>query len=201
MASKLVETFKKPVFIIGIRDEVATGSARSFGDFSAADAVRAADDIILRGGGHGAAAGVTLEPGQIAAFRARVNEFYDSLQLSEQERYLLPQADVEIDDFSEITEELVQQIAQMEPFGNGNPEPVLKITTSTVMNMRRMGSDGQHIKLTLRDKNGKVLQMLAFNAPEEFFCQPGDQVAAWFQPNINEWNGMRTVEGRLLHLE
>ena len=88
VASKLVETYKKPVFIIGIRDEVATGSARSFGDFSAADAVRAADDIILRGGGHGAAAGVTLEPGQIAAFRARVNEFYDSLQLSEQEKFV-----------------------------------------------------------------------------------------------------------------
>ena len=144
---------------------------------------------------------MTLEPGQIAAFRARVNEFYDSLQLSEQERYLLPKADVEIDDFSEITEELVQQIARMEPFGNGNPEPVLKITTSTVLNVRRMGADGQHVKLSLRDKNGKVLQMLAFNAPEEFFRQPGDQVAAWFQPNINEWNGARTVEGRLLHLE
>ena len=201
VASKLVETYKKPVFIIGIRGETATGSARSFGDFSAADAVRAADDIILRGGGHGAAAGVTLEPGQIAAFRARVNEFYDSLQLLEQERYLLPKADVEIDDFSEITEELVQQIARMEPFGNGNPEPVLKITTSTVLNVRRMGADGQHVKLSLRDKNGKVLQMLAFNAPEEFFRQPGDQVAAWFQPNINEWNGARTVEGRLLHLE
>ena len=201
VASKLVETYKKPVFIIGIRGETATGSARSFGDFSAADAVRAADDIILRGGGHGAAAGVTLEPGQIAAFRARVNEFYDSLQLLEQERYLLPKADVEIDDFSEITEELVQQIARMEPFGNGNPEPVLKITTSTVLNVRRMGADGQHVKLSLRDKNGKVLQMLAFNAPEEFFRQPGDQVSAWFQPNINEWNGARTVEGRLLHLE
>ena len=201
VASKLVETYKKPVFIIGIRGDTATGSARSFGDFSAADAVRAADDIILRGGGHGAAAGVTLEPGQIAAFRARVNEFYDSLQLLEQERYLLPKADVEIDDFSEITEELVQQIARMEPFGNGNPEPVLKITTSTVLNVRRMGADGQHVKLSLRDKNGKVLQMLAFNAPEEFFRQPGDQVAAWFQPNINEWNGARTVEGRLLHLE
>lgn len=201
VASKLVETYKKPVFIIGVRGETATGSARSFGDFSAADAVRAADDIILRGGGHGAAAGVTLEPGQIAAFRARVNEFYDSLQLSEQERYLLPKADVEIDDFSEITEELVQQIARMEPFGNGNPEPVLKITTSTVINVRQMGSDGQHVKLSLRDKNGKVLQMLAFNAPPEFHRQPGDQVTAWFQPNINEWNGARTVEGRLLHLE
>ena len=200
VASKLVEKYKKPVFIIGERGEEATGSARSFGDFSAADAVRAADDVIIKGGGHGAAAGVTLETGKIGDFRRRVNEFYDSLQLTNQERYLLPRADVEIDDFSEIDEDLVANLAKMEPFGNGNPEPVVKITTVIVLSARRMGADGQHVKLALRDKNGKVLQMLAFNAPEEFFREPGDEVAAWFQPTVNEWQGMRTVEGRLLHV-
>ena len=200
VASKLVEKYKRPVFIIGERGEEATGSARSFGDFSAADAVRAADDIIIKGGGHGAAAGVTLETEKIDDFRRRVNEFYDSLQLTNQERYLLPRADVEIDDFSEIDEELVANLAKMEPFGNGNPEPVLKIATANVLSVRRMGTDGQHVKLALRDKNGTVLQMLAFNAPEEFFRDPGDEVAAWFQPTINEWQGVRTVEGRLLHV-
>ena len=200
VASKLVEKYKKPVFIIGERGEEATGSARSFGDFSAADAVRAADDIIIKGGGHGAAAGVTLATGKIGDFRRRVNEFYDSLQLTNQERYLLPRADVEIDDFSEIDEELAANLAKMEPFGNGNPEPVLKITRASVLSMRRMGADGQHVKLALRDKNGKVLQMLAFNAPEEFFREPGDEVVVWFQPTVNEWQGVRTVEGRLLHI-
>ena len=200
VASKLVEKYKKPVFIIGERGEEATGSARSFGDFSAADAVRAADDIIIKGGGHGAAAGVTLETEKIGDFRRRVNEFYDSLQLTNQERYLLPRADVEIDDFSEVDEELVENLAKMEPFGNGNPEPVLKITRVSVLSMRRMGADGQHVKLALRDKNGKVLQMLAFNAPEGFFREPGDEVVAWFQPTINEWQGVRTVEGKLLHV-
>ena len=200
VASKLVEKYKKPVFIIGERGEEATGSARSFGDFSAADAVRAADDIIIKGGGHGAAAGVTLETEKIGDFRRRVNEFYDSLQLTNQERYLLPRADVEIDDFSEINEELIDNLAKIEPFGNGNPEPVLKIITASVLSVRRMGADGQHVKLTLRDKNSKVLQMLAFNAPEEFFREPGDEVAAWFQPTVNEWQGIRSVEGRLLHI-
>ena len=200
VASKLVEKYKKPVFIIGERGEEATGSARSFGDFSAADAVRAADDIIIKGGGHGAAAGVMLATEKIGDFRRRVNEFYDSLQLTNQERYLLPRADVEIDDFSEINEELVENLAKMEPFGNGNPEPVVKITTASVLNARRIGADGQHVKLALRDKNGKVLQMLAFSAPEEFFREPGDEVAAWFQPTVNEWQGVRTIEGRLLHV-
>ena len=201
VASKLVETYKKPVFIIGIRGDTATGSARSFGNFSAADAVRAADDIILRGGGHGAAAGVTLETAQIPAFRRRVNEFYDSLNLTDQVRFLQPSADVEVKDFAEITEELVEQISRMEPFGNGNPEPILKIVRAVVVSARRMGANGQHVKMTLRDADGKTLQMLAFNAPESFFREPGDEIAAWFQPNINEWNGVRTVEGRLLHVE
>ena len=201
VASKLVETYKKPVFIIGIRGDTATGSARSFGDFSAADAVRAADDIVLRGGGHGAAAGVTLETVQIPAFRRRVNEFYDSLNLINQTSFLQPHADVEIKDFTEITEELVEQIARMEPFGNGNPEPILKIAHAVVAGVRRMGANGQHVKIALRDAGEKTLQVLAFNAPESFFREPGDEIAAWFQPNINEWNGVRTVEGRLLHVE
>lgn len=200
VASKLVEKYKKPVFIIGERGDEATGSARSFGDFSAADAVRAADDIILRGGGHAAAAGVTLEPKNIPVFRQRVNEFYDSLQLTAQERYLLPRADVEIEDFSEVNEQLVVDIARMEPFGNGNPEPVLKINRAVVVRVRRMGSDGQHLKLSLRDKNGKVIEMLAFSAPEEFYREVGENVAVWFQPAINEWQGRRSVEGRLLHV-
>ena len=201
VASKLVETYKKPVFIIGIRGDTATGSARSFGNFSAADAVRAADDIILRGGGHSAAAGVTLETAQIPAFRRRVNEFYDSLNLTDQVRFLQPSADVEVKDFAEITEELVEQISRMEPFGNGNPEPILKIAHAVVAGVRRMGANGQHVKIALRDAGEKTLQVLAFNAPESFFREPGDEIAAWFQPNINGWNGVRTVEGRLLHVE
>lgn len=201
VASKLVEKYGKPTFIIAERVEEATGSARSFGDFSAADAVRAADDLILRGGGHAAAAGVTLKPENIGKFRTRVNEFYESLGLPDQSIHLLPKADVEIDDFSEVDEGLVESLAKLEPFGNDNPEPVLKISKAFVSGVRRMGNDGQHVKLALKDRNGKIIQMLAFNAPEEFFCEVGDEVSAYFQPSINEWNGNRSVEGRLLHLE
>ena len=62
-----------------------------------------------------------------------------------------------------------------------------------------MGSEGQHVKLTLRDETGQ-LQMIAFAAPEHFFVQPGQVVDVWYQPIENEWRGMRQVEGRLLHL-
>lgn len=202
VAAKILEKFKKPVYILAEDDNGETkGSARSFGDFSAADAVRAADDIIIKGGGHAAAAGVTLKNDKISDFRQRVNEFYSSLQINNQERYLLPKADVEIDDFSEINEDLVAKIATMEPFGNGNPEPVIKITAADIVNVQHMGTDGQHIKLSARDSDGVVIRMLAFNAPENFLCKPGDTASIWFRPVINEWQGIRSVEGELLHLQ
>ena len=202
VAAKILEKFKKPVYILAEDDNGETkGSARSFGDFSAADAVRAADDIIIKGGGHAAAAGVTLKNDKISNFRQRVNEFYNSLQLNNQERYLLPKADVEIDDFSEINEDLVGKIATMEPFGNGNPEPVIKIIAVDIVNVQHMGTDGQHIKLSARDSDGVVIPMLAFNAPENFLCKPGDTASIWFRPVINEWQGIRSVEGELLHLQ
>ena len=200
VAAKLLEKYKKPTFVLEEMGKEAKGSARSYGDFSAADAIRAADDIITKGGGHKLAAGVTLPTKNIGAFRGRVNEFYSSLELRGQAELLLPKADAEAS-FGEVGETLVAQINQLEPFGNGNPQPILKSVGVKVVGLRRMGSDAQHVKLDLRDLQGRILQMLAFNAPEHFFVEIGTLVSVWYQPDVNEWNGRRTVEGRLLHLE
>ena len=200
VAAKLLEKYKKPTFVLEEMGKEAKGSARSYGDFSAADAIRAADDIITKGGGHKLAAGVTLPTKNIGAFRGRVNEFYASLELRSQTELLLPKADAEAS-FGEIGETLVAQINQLEPFGNGNPQPILKSVGVKVVGLRRMGSDAQHVKLDLCDVQGLTLQMLAFNAPEHFFVEVGTLVSVWYQPDINEWNGRRTLEGRLLHLE
>ncbi len=201
VAAKLLEKFHKPTFVLQELGAESKGSARSFGDFSAADAVRAADDIITKGGGHKAAAGVTLPTKNIAAFRTRVNEYYRSLKLKDQAVLLLPQADVTVGDFSEITETLIDQLATLEPYGSGNPEPILHVENVLVTGRRTMGADGQHVKLTLADNNGRTIDMIAFGAPEHFFVEVGDRATVWFVPLLNEWRGRRSVEGRLLHLE
>lgn len=200
VAAKLLEKYRKPAYVLQEMGEVTKGSARSYGDFSAADAIRAADDIITTGGGHKLAAGVSMPTKNIAAFRVRVNEFYKSQKLVNQVALLLPKADVSAE-LSEVTEDLIAQISQLEPFGNGNPQPIFKTENLLAKNVRRMGTDGQHVKLELQDKKGEVMQFLAFSAPEHFFVEPGERVTIWFQPDINEWMGRRTVEGRLLHLE
>lgn len=201
VAAKIVEQYKKPAYIIEEQSNgEAKGSARSFGDFSAADAIRAADDIIIKGGGHAAAAGVTLRVDAIDVFRKRVNDYYRSLNLPDQEQFLLPKADVEIENLDEVNEQLVDAIARLEPFGTANPEPIIMIKGALVSGVRRMGSDGQHIKLKIEDGKGQELELLAFSAPKEWFKEVGEYITAWFQPTINEWNGYRKTEGRLLHL-
>lgn len=200
VAAKLLEKYKKPTYVLEEIGDEAKGSARSYGDFSAADAIRAADDIITKGGGHKLAAGVTLPTANIAAFRARVNEFYASQKLADQATLLLPKADVSIERFIHVNETLLEQLELLEPFGNGNPEPVLYAVNLLVTNQRRMGAGAQHVKLELQDNDGKSMQFLAFSAPEHFFVEPGEYVNIWFQPTLNEWMGRRNVEGRLLHL-
>lgn len=200
VAAKLLERFSKPTFVLEEIGDEAKGSARSYGDFSAADAIRSADDLITKGGGHKLAAGVTLPTKNIDAFRKRVNDFYVQQKLIDQQALLLPQADITVS-FSHVNEDLIKLFDTLEPFGNGNPQPVLHSENLLVVGQRRMGAEGQHVKLELQDESGLRLQLLAFSAPGHFFVEKGEYIAAWYQPDINEWQGRRTVEGRLLHLE
>jgi single-stranded-DNA-specific exonuclease len=199
VAAKLLEKYKKPTYVLEEMGEETKGSARSYGDFSAADAIRASDDIITKGGGHKLAAGVTLPTANIADFRKRVNDFYASLNLFNQPALLLPQADINAD-LHELEESLVNEIKQLEPFGSGNPQPILKSENVIVTNQRKMGADSQHVKLSL-EMNGRSIDMIAFNAPDHFFVEPGERVTVWYTVDVNEWNGRRSVEGQLLHLE
>lgn len=199
VAAKLLERFQKPTFVLSEDGEEAKGSARSYGDFSAADAIRAADDLIAKGGGHKLAAGVTLPTQNIEAFRRRVNQFYMDKKLRDQAQLLLPVADTDAL-LEEVTEQLIEELALLEPFGNGNPQPVLRTEALVVVGIRRMGDGGQHVKLTTKAGDRRI-DLLAFNAPAHFFVEPGATIVAWYNLELNEWQGRRSVEGRLLHLE
>lgn len=199
VAAKLMERFHKPTFVLEEMGDEAKGSARSYGDFSAADAIRYADAVITKGGGHKFAAGVTMPTRNISKFREMVNEYYRTKKMFNQQQLLLAKEDVSAT-LADITEELVALLETMEPFGNANPQPILMSEDVVVIKMRRMGADNQHVKLELDDA-GVRLEMLAFNAPEHYFVTPGERVTVWYQPDINEWQGRRSVEGRLLRLE
>jgi single-stranded-DNA-specific exonuclease len=200
VASKLMEKYAKPTFVLQELGDESKGSARSFGDFNVVEAVNASQDIINGGGGHRFAAGVTLPTKNISAFRARVNKFYAAQKLMDQKSLMLPSTDATAL-LSEIDDELINLIGQLEPFGNGNTQPVLRSDNLVVKKVRRMGDSSQHVKLDLEDMDGLRMQFLAFSAPESFFVQPGTKLSVWYQPGINEWNNIVTIEGRLLHIE
>jgi len=200
VATKLLEKYKKPSFVFQELDNESKGSARSYGDFSLVDVINSVKDIITKGGGHNLAAGVTLPTQNIAKFRKQVNDFYAKQGLVNQQSLLLPCADADAE-LSEVTEELVDLIAQLEPFGIGNPQPIIKTNNLSVLDIKRMGADSQHVKLNLQDSNGKSMQFLAFNAPDSFFVELGSQLSIWYHIDINEWRGRRSVEGQILHIE
>lgn len=200
VASGLLERFKKPVFVISIEGDVAKGSARSFGDFSASQAVQNASEIIIKGGGHDAAAGVTLPTSKIDDFRKSVNDFYDSLKLKNQLEKFLPKVDVQLEDFSPISLELFEKISLLEPFGNGNDEPTFEIKNACVIARQEMGDKNQHLKLTLSDGEREI-KMLKFNAPKDFFAEIDEKVDVIFSLGLNEWQGQKNVEGQILHLK
>ena len=202
VAAKLLESYRKPTFVLQeLEDGTAKGSARSYGDFSAVEAIRATEALLIKGGGHKLAAGVTLQSVNIDTWRKAVNEYYKSLELVDQLRHLDVRSDVTLPDFSLCTEGNVTALSQLEPYGNGNPEPVFEFSKLVVLNRRTMGAEGQHVKYRLADKNGQSMEMIAFNKASEFTADIGDSVAAWCEIGINEWNGRRAVEGRLLKIE
>ncbi len=200
VASKLLEKYKKPTFVLQEVDEESKGSARSYGDFSAIEAINTVKDIINKGGGHKLAVGVTLPTKNINEFRKRINEFYKGLSLEGQEASLLPIPDTTAK-LDEVTEGLVGQISQLEPFGVGNPQPIIKCTDLVVVRIEKMGTDMQHMKLNLKDENGICMKFISFNYPDSFCVSLGSRVSVWFQPNINVWRGTCSVEGQLLHIE
>lgn len=202
VASGLLEKFKKPVFVISIEGSTAKGSARSYGGFSVSQAVEKARKIIIKGGGHDAAAGVTLPTNKIDEFRQIVNDFYRELGLDfeEEQKKLLPKVDIELEDFSPLNLELFEEISKIEPFGSGNEEPTFKVSKVRVLARQEMGDKKQHLKLTLTDGEREI-KMLKFNAPEEFFAEVGEEVDVIFALTLNEWQGRQSVEGRVLHLE
>lgn len=202
VAAKLLERYYKPTFVLQeLEDGTAKGSARSFGEFSAVAAIRATEQHLIKGGGHKLAAGVTLQAENITAWRDAMGVHYRSLKLEDQLRFLEPVADVTLEDFTLWEVDEIQGLDALEPYGMGNPQPVVAVGPLTVITRRTMGAENQHVKYGLSDRSGQRRDFVAFNAADKFVAEPGEVVRIWAEPSINEWRGRRAAEGRLLKLE
>lgn len=177
------------------------GSGRSFGDFSLAEALKACEEVIIGGGGHAEACGVKVEAERLEDFRRQVNEYYRGLKLKDQARFLAVQEDLAVRDLKDLSLELIEELAQLEPFAEGNSEPVFLLPEVRVMEVARLGADGEHLRMVVADDNGESLKLMQFFAPEENLkIQPGGRANVWITLAENEFRGVRSVEGRVVRI-
>lgn len=198
VAAKILERHFKPTFVLEEMGEQAKGSARSFGDFSAVEAIRAADQWLIKGGGHKLAAGVTMRTEHIDNFRKAVNDFYRASGFKDQLKHLEPIADAIVEDVRELNHELVAFLKTLEPFGHGNPEPVFHMQQAVIHKRQHLGRDGSHLKLEVGDTKGNRWGLIGFSMAERFKQDVGEEVSVWFKLLENEWRGAVKLEGQLL---
>lgn len=204
VAGRLVEEYHKPAFVLSeVENGIFKGSGRSFGDFNLADALNFAKDSIISGGGHAGAAGVRVSQTNLYKFREQINEYYLSLHLSNQEKYLKQQPDLDIEDFSELDLSFLSELKTLEPFGPGNEEPIFKLKNVHIANLIRMGQDRKHLRLDLYDKNRKPLKCIAFFAPDAWLSLDPDY--DHIEPLVkfieNDYNGVKSLEARIIDIE
>ncbi len=199
-AGHLVEDFKKPAIVFAeLEDGTLKGSGRSFGEFSLAEALQECGDLLLSGGGHAGACGLSIKKDDFATFSKRINEYYASLNLKNQERFLEQESDIVLQDLSAISVELFDEICLLEPFGEGNSEPIFEIwaTISATKVLKE-----KHLSLTIVDKDGTTLRLIHFNSPEEWLkIQKGETARVQFTLSCNEWGGRKRVEGRIVSIK
>ncbi len=202
IAGRLTEEYHKPAFALAEVDGVLKGSGRSFGDFNLAAALDACRMYIEGGGGHAGACGVKVAPSRLEEFRRAINEYYKSLGLVDQERFLTTHEDVIVEEFGELSLEFVEEMRELEPYGEGNLEPIFLLPEVRVVEAVRMGAEGEHLRLTVWDKNGKSLKLMKFYAPEEWRgLRGGETISAWITLTENTFRGIRSVEGRIVKIK
>ena len=194
VASRVMREFYRPTFILASDGDGWKGSARSIEGFDLAEAMRSCDDLLNDHGGHAMAAGVSVKPGRLEAFRERINEIAKKTITPE-----MFQPPLKLDagtDLSELTLMHIEEMSQLEPIGQGNPEIQLLVPELTLSSpIYRMGRDKQHAKFWVTD-NHDACEVVAWNLkPED---EPKDTFDIAVAPQINDFNGRRSVQLKLI---
>lgn len=189
VASRVTERCGKPCMIISRGETEAKGSGRSIEGFSLFEAICACGDLLIKFGGHPMAAGITLKPENIEAFRKRVNQY------AAEHFPQMPTQTVTLDcklNPAALSVSMAQSLTQLEPFGNGNPQPVFGLFNMELSNVTPVGGGG-HLRLTL-EKNGAVITAMRFNTkPEELPYHIGDKIDLAVQLEAREFRGQPSL--------
>lgn len=193
VASKIAEEFYKPTFIFTVEGDVARGSARSIPPFDIYKGISCCKDLLLSFGGHKQAAGLRLLASNLLEFEERMTRIVnESLDHEALVRILKIDSEVSL---IEVNHNLIREISMLEPFGFGNPEPILGARMLNVSNPRIVGNN--HLKVLLKQED-VTIDAVGFNMGDfaEEIASAG-LIDAAFIPMINEWNGGRYLQMNL----
>ena len=198
VASRLSEEYSCPAFLICMDKDRGKASSRSYGGFNLFGALTQLSDLLESFGGHELAAGFTISRENVPAFRRAVTALAEEFQASGQADTAL-QVDCAVDP-ALLTQEHIQELAQLEPCGTGCPIPVLCVEDATVVQLSEVGG-GKHLRLSLRCRNGQSLAAIFFSQTAlRAGVSQGDTVDVAFTPQINEFRGSRTVQLNVVDL-
>jgi single-stranded-DNA-specific exonuclease len=201
VAGRLKERFRRPAFAIAIEPGgIGTGSGRSIPGVDLGAVVRraVADRLLIKGGGHAMAAGVTLRKDALAAFRAYLEDALGAAVANARREHVLS-----IDGAVTArgaTTELVTALEQAGPFGAGNPEPVLALPAHTLIYVEPTAQS--HVRARLRAPDGAIVNAIAFRAAGQplglaLMQSRGATLHAAGTLCIDRWNGTERVQLRL----
>ena len=199
VASRLAEKYSCPTFMICLQDGKGKGSCRSFGGFNLFAALEQNSELLEDFGGHELAAGFTISEEHIDTFRTRMEAAVLARTGGEAMISVL-QADAQITDPALLSQEGVESLSLLEPFGAGNPKPVFVLSGASILSLFEVGG-GRHLKLRLRHQ-GATFEGIFFSANiAQLGLAPGDRVDVAFTPQINEFRGVRSVQLQVCDLQ
>jgi single-stranded-DNA-specific exonuclease len=195
VASRIVERYGRPAFLIAFDGDVGKGSGRSISRFDLHAALLACGDLLERYGGHQMAAGLTIRRDRLDEFRERFGGIARELLAPDD---LGPEQRVDLElRLSEATPELERMCRHLEPCGSGNASPVFGVRGVRLTGRSRVGSG--HLKGTLDDGTTR-LPAIGFQWADRVPWLADGLVDAAFRLEPNEWNGHTTLQARLCAL-
>jgi single-stranded-DNA-specific exonuclease len=190
-ASRLAEVYYRPAIVAAKGTEETRGSCRSIPEFHITDALDRCADLLVRHGGHMAAAGFTVKnenlPELVRRLKALAKEHLGDQELRPT---LLADAEVRL---SDLDFDLLSVISRLEPTGYGNPEARFVSRGARVKTARAVGAEGQHLKLTLEDERGATVDAIGFRLGHLREGLP-QRVDVIYALESNEYNGRTSLQ-------
>ena len=201
VASRLIEKYYRPTLVFTKSNDVLAASARSVKGYDVYNAIESCREHLIQFGGHKYAAGLTLKPENYSAFKS---SFEKHVKKTIEKKMLTPT--ITIDEkiqLLEITPKFFRILKQFAPFGPSNKQPVfLSENLKDTGYCKTVGEDDKHLKLSLKQGNSDVFKAIAFGLGDKLsLIKNKTQLSAVFNIGENNWNGVKSIQLKLLDIK